>query len=99
MNAQLSMNNENISNQFDSNELRDLSCAEQTQVSGGRACYRNNGGRNADRYSVRNGFISYEKYSNSQRRYVIIKTFDLGGSGTGTPFTDFCKANGYPHIR
>lgn len=80
--------------------LRELSHAEQIQASGGRTCYVFPSGSNPTRYRSANGSIFFERWNSSQRRYVVVNSFDGEVLGTqGLPFTNFCKARGYNFIK
>jgi hypothetical protein len=88
MNTQLS---KVLNAHSDDNELRALSHAEQTQASGGKACYRSSGS-NSDRYRAYLLAIIYERWSSSQRKYVRVNSFY---PSSNTSFTQFCRDNGY----
>lgn len=98
MTMQLSVNNENISNRFDSNELRELTRSELTEVSGGLECYQFSYGSNPTRYKGFRGVILFQRFSTGQYRTVgVIDPFDVGGSNFN--FRNFCRSRGYPVFR
>jgi ATP-dependent phosphoenolpyruvate carboxykinase len=77
MNTQLNASSQTISNQIDSNELRELSCLEQNEVGGGGSiCYKNSaesGKSNDDRFVVKEipgGYdVTYQQYNKGTSRY------------------------------
>ncbi len=85
----------------DSNELRELSCLEQNEVSGGRACYKNRTGSNPTRYVLgRSMFFTtaaFQTYSSGAYRTTGATT-NVGYNGTAE-FDSFCRSKGYNYIR
>jgi hypothetical protein len=98
MNAQLSVNNENISNRFDSNELRELTRPELSEVNGALACYQFSSGQNPSRYIGSQGNVLFQRWNG--KRYVTISVLDpadLGGGGFD--FRRYCRDRGYGVFR
>jgi hypothetical protein len=96
MNTQLSVNNENISNQFDSNELRELTRPELSEVNGALACYQFSSGRNPSRYLEAGFNILFERWNG--KRYVTVSAFDDIKVANGD-FRAFCRSKGYGIFR
>jgi hypothetical protein len=98
MNTKLST----VNNDY-ADELRELSHSEQIQASGGRQCYINPPGRpNPTRYRSQNFGIFFERWNTSTRRYDIVSSFGFSPqqeTSSETPFSDFCRTNGYSYIR